>query len=127
MKSELKNRMKRNGIDVDGVLDRLAGNEDFYEYLLMQFQLEDRMKSIEMSFMIRDYVSMEMATQNLESVASNLGFTRVLKSTAKLNQLLMKKRYDDLDESFMRVKADYEHLMDFLSENFVDQRVVVMI
>ena len=106
--------LKNRNFDVDGTIERFAGNTDLYEkYIRLfleeksYFQLEDAVKNL-------DYTEAENNVHALKGLAGNLGINSVYNASCLM---LKELRTGDKNRAI--------ELFDFVKEEFLQAREVI--
>lgn len=89
-------KLNEIGVDTDGAIKRLAGNEALYLKLCNRFIQDENYIKFQETFSSRDYDNARLRIHTLIGVAANLGFMS-LESICR--QLLQDIRHFDLKEA----------------------------
>ena len=73
----ISNSLIQNGVDVNGVLSRLGGNEVLYLTICKKFINDKNFHSLKEALSTNNLRSAEIHVHTLKGVAANLGFLRI--------------------------------------------------
>lgn len=114
------------GCDIDGAMERVAGDEDLFSYCLKIFVSDENFAQLGESLNKADYVGAFEHAHALKGVAANLGLTPLVKPVSELTELLRGKKdaapgtvlppepaekLEDLYEQLLARKAEFEALL----------------
>jgi HPt (histidine-containing phosphotransfer) domain-containing protein len=72
-----KQKLMAAGIDVEGGINRLMGNEEMYENFLQMFIKDDSFQKLEQAMQAEDYKEAFAQAHTLKGVAGNLSMQRL--------------------------------------------------
>lgn len=86
--SDLTDRLRSAGADMDAALERVVGDEELYETCLHLFMDDPGFSALETALKSRNYSAAFKAAHTLKGVAGNLGLTDVYDAAHTLVELL---------------------------------------
>jgi len=86
--SNLTDRLRSSGADVDAALERVVGDEELYKTCLHLFMDDPDFPALEAALKCRDYSTAFKAAHTLKGVAGNLGLTDIYSAAHSLVELL---------------------------------------
>jgi HPt (histidine-containing phosphotransfer) domain-containing protein len=105
------------GVDVNGVLNRLGGNESLYLNICNKFIKDPNYQIFKDALSVYDYQSAELRIHTLKGVAANLGFVRLELISGSLLQDLREKQISSLRQDVSCLSEEYHRIINILSEN----------
>jgi histidine phosphotransfer protein HptB len=103
-------KLKELGVDVDGTVTRLGGNELLYLAICQKFLQDQNFQLLQDALIKEDLKMTEIYIHTLKGVAANLGFIRLeqicrsmLEMVHQLNVLNIKQSYIELSEEYHKI------------------------
>ncbi|MDD3401766.1 MAG: Hpt domain-containing protein [Hespellia sp.] len=103
--SELLDRCRAYGADVDATMERLVNDEELFEMCLAQFSEDAGFAELRTAIEAKDYHAAFEHAHALKGVAGNLGLTPLFEAISVLVEAL---RVDD----YSHVEAQYQAILD---------------
>lgn len=97
--SELTDKLRAMGADIDGALNRLINNEELYATCFGYFMDDPAFASLGAALDAKDYAAAFEAAHSLKGVAGNLGLTRLYDLSGQLTEPLRHGQPGDADLS----------------------------
>lgn len=94
MNGELKRKLIEIGINVDEVLERLLGHEDFYIQLLQNFAADDNFQKLQQALIDKNPDTAFKAAHTLKGLSSALSITVLLVPLTQIIDTLRNKNID---------------------------------
>ena len=110
MNSQYKDDLKSVGVDVDTALDRVVGNEDLYEKLLLMFFDDDSFDALKTSFAKGDIDGAFNAAHTIKGTAGDLGLDNITEIIFPMVEVLRAGKSDGVGEMIDRVQERYDEL-----------------
>lgn len=114
---QLSKKLMDLGVDVDGVVRRLGGNEALYLAICCKFIRDPNYMTLQEALLKEDYQSAEAIVHTLKGVAANLGFIKLENLSKILLQDLKENRLTALHGDNCRLTKEYKQIIDVLTAN----------
>ena len=111
--SELLDRCRKYGADVEGTMERFIDDEELYECCLKEFSEDKGFKELE-SALKKEYQEAFECAHALKGVAGNLGLTPLFGAVSELVESLRASEYSDVKEQHFKVSKEWEHMKEML-------------
>ncbi len=95
--SELTDRLRAAGADMDGAMNRLVNDEELYATCFGYFMSDPAFDALGDALESKDYAAAFEAAHSLKGVAGNLGLTRLYQLSGKLVEPLRRGQPGDAD------------------------------
>ncbi|MFA6845570.1 MAG: Hpt domain-containing protein [Sphaerochaetaceae bacterium] len=102
--SQLLERLRDWGADVDDGMQRIYADEEFYTKCLNIFKTDENFQKLDIALLARNYNDAFTAAHTLKGVSGNLSLDPLYKSLCVLTEKLRAKDYSNLDSSCSEVK-----------------------
>lgn len=113
---DLKEFCKELEIDYEKNLLKFGNNNILYTRFLKKFLEDKTYIELETAFREKDYNKIEQAAHTLKGVTANLGINRLFKASEELVLSVRKKEYDNLDETYQKLKQEYEETKEMINK-----------
>lgn len=117
MKTDLLNVLLLNETDIDGVLQRLSGNEELYEALLGSFLNDTTMDELKFSIEKQDWNEAFTAAHAMKGLAGNFGFVPLFHRTGELVLAIRKGKIKEINETLKKVEDSYIDIINAIKYN----------
>lgn len=122
MDASLKKMLLEEGVDLDGVLDRLSGDEDFYLHLLASFLLKDPLKELQEAIFSHDQENSSRDVHTLKGVTLNLGLVNLAEPCITMLQLYRQGEGAKADALFPSLKATFSSFNEKISPYLKEEK-----
>lgn len=104
--SELTEALRRRGADMDGAMDRFAGDEELYETCLKLFLSSPSFSALDGALRSGDCPAAFEAVHSLKGVAGNLGLTTLCRAACALTEPLRRGDASGLEGPYQALRAE---------------------
>lgn len=101
--SELTDRLRAYGADMDGAMERFVGDEELFGECFSMFLEDAAFAALEDSLKKQDYRAAFEAAHTLKGVAGNLGLTPLYQAICQLVEPLRRGEYSALQSQYEAV------------------------
>jgi HPt (histidine-containing phosphotransfer) domain-containing protein len=112
----ISNSLIQNGVDVNGVISRLGGNELLYLSICKKFLYDKNFYSLKESLVTNDLRSAEIHIHTLKGVAANLGFLRIEYLCKIIQEDLKKNDLQSIRDRMGILSIEYNKIISVLKE-----------
>lgn len=116
MTEESKNKLRDFGVDVDGSLERMLGNEALFERVLKKFIQDDSYPQLVEALAAEDYEAAFRHAHTLKGVAGNLGINALMDADIVVVEKLRAHNLEGLDKDMEKVTEVYEKVCEVLKD-----------
>lgn len=117
MDASLKKMLLEEGVDLNGVLDRLSGDEDFYLHLLDSFLLKDPLKELK-----EDIFSHNQKNSSRDVHTLNLGLVNLAEPCIKMLQFYRQGDGAKADALFPNLEVTFSSFIDKISPYLKEEK-----
>ena len=119
MTEELRGQMEACGIDVEGALARMMGNENLFFRMMKKFTEDTIFPSLKESLKAQDYKKGFEYAHALKGVAGNLGLDSIMKADEIIVEKL--RHYTEgsvpgIEEDLKNLEENYNKVMEVLKQ-----------
>lgn len=108
--SELLDKCRAYGADVDGTMERLLNDEELFEICLQSFTEDAGFAGLKSAVEAKDYKAAFEHAHALKDVAGNLGLTPLFQAISGLVEALRVDDVSKVDDAF--VKTQYAKIVE---------------
>lgn len=101
--SELTNRLRAYGADMDGAMARFIQDENLYAKCFRMFLADPSFAELGDALSKKDYTAAFNAAHTLKGVAGNLGLTPLYNTVCDMVEPLRRQDYSHLDAQYQAV------------------------
>lgn len=112
--SQLLDKLRLWGADVDGGMERMYADDEFYTKCLRMFESDENFGKLDIAFQTKNYEDAFSATHTLKGVAGNLSLNPLYKSLCTLTEKLRAHDYTNLDPLYQDVKQKEHEFKDMM-------------
>ena len=110
MTEESKKQLKEFGVDVEGSLERMLGNEALFERVLKKFISDDSYPLLVETLAAGDYETAFRHAHTLKGVAGNLGINALMEADIVVVEKLRVGNLEGIEEDMKKVTELYEEV-----------------
>jgi len=114
--------LREYGADVDGALQRMMNDEDFYAECICGFLEDDAFPLLKQTLDRADYTAAFEYAHALKGVAANLGLTPVYRAVCDITEPLRAKTAADYDGLFRRLERQKIKLAEIMPSDRPNQQ-----
>ena len=114
MTEESKRKLTEFGVDVDGTLERMLGNEALFERVLKKFISDDSYPLLVETLASGDYESAFRHAHTLKGVTGNLGIDALMEAAIVVVEKLRVHNLEGIEEDMKKVSELYEEICEVL-------------
>ena len=111
--SELINRLRSYGADMNATMERFVGDEALYDRCFRMFLQDPSFADLEKALSQKDYTAAFNAAHTLKGVAGNLGLTPLYAKICEIVEALRHQDYSNLTqqhEAILSAKEEVDKL-----------------
>jgi len=112
----ISNSLIQNGVDVNGVLSRLGGNEVLYLTICKKFINDKNFHSLKEALSTNNLRSAEIHVHTLKGVAANLGFLRIEFLCKLILEDLKNNKLQSIHDGMGILSIEYNKIISVLKE-----------
>lgn len=108
-------KLKKLGVDVDGTVTRLGGNELLYLAICHKFLQDQNFHLLQDALITDDLKMAEIYIHTLKGVAANLGFIRLEQICRSMLEMVHQLNVLNIKQSFIELSEEYHKIISALS------------
>lgn len=108
---EFINRLKENGVDVDGALERFMNNAAMYKKFLKKFENDPNYEALKSAIEEKDTQKAFTAAHTLKGVCSNLSLTPLFNAVAKQTEYFREDKFEEGAALMPQVDEAYKNMI----------------
>lgn len=108
--SELIDRLRHYGADMDATMERFIGDEALYDRCFHIFLEDPSFLTLEKALEQRDYTAAFQAAHTLKGVSGNLGLTPLYTSVCEITAALRHGDYSNLEAQYAAIVSAKEEV-----------------
>lgn len=109
---EYLQKLKEYGADVDGALNRFAGDADLYKECVAMFMTDTEFDNLKRAGNDNNYADCFNAGHTLKGVCGNLGLLPLYEQLSILIELLRAEKYQDVTLILQSIQKERRRLID---------------
>lgn len=106
--------LKEQGADVEDILERFLGDEEFYTDCFREFMLDDNFEALGKAIEDQDYGHAFDCAHALKGVAGNLGLKPLYYAVSDIVSALRTQQFDDLGTLYWMVVFNHDSYLALL-------------
>lgn len=106
-----KKRLSAAGIDVEGALERFAGNVEIYEKYLNRFQTDTHMAAVEDAMKNGNYQKVLEEAHAMKGMTGTLGMDELFSACSDVVTAVRNSQEDSLPELVEHMKFEFDRVM----------------
>lgn len=108
--SELINRLRDYGADMEATLERFVGDEALYDRCFRMFLVDPSFSALKEALEQKDYAAAFNAAHTLKGVAGNLGLTPLYAKICDIVESLRHQEYSNLTAQYQAIVSAKEEV-----------------
>lgn len=108
--SELLDRCREYGADVEGTMERLMDDEELFEMCMMQFSQDEGFAGLKGAIESKDYKAAFEYAHALKGVAGNLGLTPLFNAISEMVEALRIDDYSHVEDQYAQIVKEQERV-----------------
>ncbi len=113
-------KLTHAGIDIDGLIRRLMGNESLVRIFIKKFTEDHNWESLQEAFAQQDMKQAEMASHTLKGMCGNLSLTELFGMFTEQVALIRGGEYARAEAMMPRIAAAYEGAINWMKAWLAD-------
>jgi HPt (histidine-containing phosphotransfer) domain-containing protein len=112
--------LQKIGVDINGVVSRLGGNEQLYLTICKKFLRDNNFQLLQKALLSNDFKEVEIRTHTLKGVAANLGFIQLEFLCKMLLDNLKNNEIKLIQNNIKSLSNEYYKIIDILEEGQIE-------
>ncbi len=114
--SELLERCKVYGVDVEGVMDRFMDDEELFETCLEAFVVDGNFAKLGQNIQEKKYKEAFENAHTLKGVAANMGLIPLYEIVSEVTEQLRADNYDNLEPKYEKICIEQDNVKGLLQK-----------